>query len=85
MKRRGENCANESIIQTEAECREAASQFNDDDFDQTLGSRYADSPSGCFWMVEGRSMKMTFNKKSGSARVDPQLNSKFGGVCHAIG
>ena len=85
MLRRGQNCEKELIIKTEAECREAASQFLDDDFVKNLGERFADSPSGCFWMVDGRSMKMSFNQESNPTGADPQPNSKFGGVCHAKG
>ena len=85
MLRRGQNCEKELIIKTEAECREAASQFLDDDFVKNLGERFADSPNGCFWMVDGRSMKMSFNQESNPAGADPQPNSKFGGVCHAKG
>ena len=85
MRRRGENCPKELIIKTEAECRKAASQFMDDDFVKNVGGRFSDAPNGCFWMVDGRSMKMSFNQESVPAGADPQSNSNYGGVCHAKG
>ena len=57
----------------------------DDDFVENLGGRFSDSPSGCFWMVDGRNMKMSFNQEPNPAGADPQPNSKFGGICHAKG
>ena len=85
MRIQGQNCPKELIIKTEAECRKAASQFMDDDFVENVGGRFADSPKGCFWMVDGRNMKMSFNQESNPAGADPQSNSKYGGVCHAKG
>ena len=83
--RRGQNCAKELIIKTEAECREAASQFMDDDFVKNVGGRFPDSPNGCFWMIDSRSIRMSFNQEVVPAGADPQPNAKYGGICHAKG